>query len=90
MTRRDLAWRALGAATIAAACAVAALGNAGVGAAPSMGLLSFVLAILGLTVIIQGDRIPRALRVETSRHRDLPTALSRRRRARRGGDVEPS
>ena len=90
MTRRDLAWRALGAATIAAGCAVAGLGNAGVGAAPSMGLLSFVLAILGLTVMIQGERIPRALRVESSRHRDLPTALSRRRRARRSGVTDQS
>lgn len=76
MTGRDLAWRAAGAALIAAAAAVDLAG-----AVP--GVPAFLLAIAGLVLLVQGGRAPRALRVERGRHRHLPVALRRRRRAGR-------
>jgi hypothetical protein len=49
---------------------------------PGLGLLGFVLAVAGLALIVQGKRVPAALRIERSRHRLLPQAIRAHRRQR--------
>lgn len=83
MTGRDLAWRAAGAGIIAGAAAVDLGWAAAAGHRAVLGVPAFLLAIGGLVLLVQGRRVVRALRVERSRHRQLPIALYRRRRAGR-------
>lgn len=45
-------------------------------------LLSFVLAVAGLLLLVQGQRVSKAWHVERGRHRNLVTAI-RARRTRR-------
>lgn len=86
MTRRDLTWRGVG-------LAVAMLGVAIVaGGATAWGLPAFCLVLLGVVLIVQGKRVPAALRIERSRHRALAQAIRDRRRQRPGqgsGDTRP-
>lgn len=84
MTRRDLAWRGAGLAIFAGACAVSVANEAG-SKGGSLGLIWFALAFVGVVLIIQGKRVPAALRIERSRHRELPLAIHARRRRRSGG-----
>lgn len=84
MTRRDLAWRAAGASLFITGCTVNLLGRVGSPNAPVMpvavtGLLAFVVAVLGIVLLIQGKRIPNIWKVERGRHRDLPIAIHQRR-----------
>jgi hypothetical protein len=84
MTRRDLFWRAAGAALIAAgALATRAAASAAAGSADIAGLLGVLLAAWGLLLLIGGKRVALALRVERSRHRELPGAIRSARQARR-------
>ena len=76
MTLRDLAWRFAGVGILALAGAIGPghlLGTSG-----ASGLLAFVTALPGLVLLVQGRRVPAALRIERSRHRALPQALHRR------------
>ena len=78
MTHRDLAWRGAGVALVAVAGLVRlADGGATHGA---VALLAFVLMLLGVVLLVQGKRVPAALRVERSRHRLLAQAIRERRR----------
>ncbi len=77
MTRRDLAWRGLGAVIASAGCVPGLFGRYYDN--PGLGLLGFVLAMIGLVLIVQGKRAPAALRVEFGRHRMLPHAIHARR-----------
>ncbi len=82
MKHRDLAWRGLGAAIVVVALAARPAGGAGTHTGVS--LVAFILAITGLVFIVQGKRVPAALRVERSRHRLLAQAIRDRRRNRSG------
>lgn len=79
MTRRDLAWRVSGGAIGACGFLLshADLDNADLNTLS--GACGFILAIVGLVLLIQGKRIPLALRIERSRHRELPLAIALRR-----------
>lgn len=84
MTLRDLAWRCAGGGILALAGAIGPGHLLGTGGAS--GLLAFVTALLGLVLLVQGRRVPAALRIERSRHRALPQALRRRvTQGRHGG-----
>jgi hypothetical protein len=72
---RDLAWRGIGLAALALAGAIARSPGDGGGAT---GLIAFLVAISGLVLLVQGKRVPLALRIERSRHRNLPQAIRRR------------
>ena len=80
MTHRDLAWRGAGLALITAS---AVIGSA---SSNPTRLLAFALAVCGLVLLVQGRRVPAALRVERSRHRGLPQAIRERRRKRWGSE----
>ena len=82
MTRRDLAWRATGTALFALACLGGVAGLAG--ATGKVGLPGFVLALIGLVLIVRGRRIADALRIERGRHRLLAQAIHARRRRGEG------
>jgi hypothetical protein len=84
MRRHDLAWRAGG-------WGLMALGYAfpiASGFLPDWGakeaiilLIGMPLALAGTLLMVQGDRVPRSLRVERSRHRALVLAIRARRQA---------
>lgn len=73
MKARDLAWRGLGLAALALAGALARSTADG-----SAGVIAFLVAILGMVLLVQGKRVPLAVRIERSRHRNLPQAIRRR------------
>lgn len=76
MKHRDLAWRALGLGIVAAA---AAIGPARLfGSEDWLSLVAFIAALTGVALIVQGRRVPAALRIERSRHRALPQAIRKR------------
>jgi hypothetical protein len=78
MTHRDLVWRSLG---VCALCSAGLVGFVNQPGTESVrGLIAFCLAISGVVLIVQGKRVPAALRVERSRHRALPQTISERRR----------
>ena len=81
MKRRDLCWRAAGTAVFALACLAGVAGLAG--ATGKVGLPGFVLALIGLALIVQGRRVAAALRCEQGRHPALAQAIRARQRARR-------
>lgn len=85
MTRRDLAWRASGIVVFAAAATLGILSRGGDAAV--LGLPAFCLAVLGTVLILQGRRVPAALRIERSEHRALARAIHERRRQRSGPDA---
>lgn len=76
LKRRDLAWRGLGLGILALAGAIGPGEMFGVGG--GLGLVAFVAAAIGLVLVIQGRRVPAALRIERSRHRALPEVIHRR------------
>lgn len=78
MTHRDLMWRGAGLALVAVA-GIARLAD-GTGAHSALTLLAFILMLLGVVLLVQGKRVPAALRVERSRHRMLAQAIRQRRR----------
>lgn len=80
MTRRDRAWRGLGVGLVA--LAVIARVGYGDGARTELGVAAFLLCLAGLVLIVQGKRVPAALRVELGRHRLLAQAIRDRRRNR--------
>jgi hypothetical protein len=82
MTRRDLAWRAGGALLIVLGCTASAFtGSYDIG--PGIALLGMPVAFFGLVLAVQGKRVPMAIRIERSRHRRLPFAISARQRRSR-------
>lgn len=83
MTRRDLFWRAAGAALIAAGALATRAASAASGSADIAGLFGVLIAAGGLLLLIGGKRVVLALRVERSRHRELPGAIRSARQARR-------
>lgn len=76
MKRRDLAWRGLGLGIVALAGAIGPGGGLGTGV--GTGFVAFITALIGLVLLVQGKRVPAALRIERSRHRTLPEAIHRR------------
>ena len=66
MRRRDLTWRGLGAAIVAAAAVLKFSPYGEVAAMPA-----FCFGLLGILLMIQGRRVVAALRVELGRHRLL-------------------
>lgn len=90
MSRRDLAWRTGGVALMASALAASIAKDGDPGRAAALSLCAFLLAIGGLVLVVQGDRVRRALRIERSRHRYLPGALGSRRHARRADGLRPN
>lgn len=85
MTGRDALWRGAGAATFAGAIGTCALPGIGV----AVQLLCFVLAVAGIVLMIQGRRVPAALRIELSAHRSLPQAIHARTRRDAAGATRP-
>lgn len=83
MRRRDSLWRGVGVVVFAAACGTGLA--RGPDASASLALLCFAAALFGAVLIIQGKRVSAALRIERSRHRELPQAIHARR-GRRVGD----
>lgn len=81
MTQRDLLWRATGAVLV---CAGYALTHAATGAdADLVGIVGLLVAAAGLLLLLAGKKAVLALRIERSRHRELPGAIRASRRARR-------
>lgn len=91
MTRRDLAWRSGGLALFAAASGMRLIEWSVTGVAPDsalgmlLGLGEFLLAIFGVVLLVQGKRVPQALRAELRRHRARALAIRPRRRGTRRG-----
>jgi hypothetical protein len=75
-----MAWRTTGVVLAAAGSLPGLLGR--YYDDPGLGLLGFVFAVIGLVLIIQGKRVPAALRIELSRHRMLPEAIRTYRQRR--------
>lgn len=83
MTQRDLFWRAAGGGFIAAGYGVSRAAESAGGAAAIFGLFGIMVAAAGLLLLLAGKRVPMALRIERSRHRELPMAIKARRQAGR-------
>ena len=87
MIGRDRAWRFFGFGLMAAGYAIPLAGELLPDRTVQQTiavLIGMPLALAGTLLIIQGDRVPRAVRVERSRHRDLLLAIRARRRAESG------
>lgn len=82
MTYRDLIWRSGGIALLVSAAAVRWDAWSGFGS--TTGLLAFGLALAGLVLLVQGRRVPAAIRIELGRHRTLPRAVRARHREKGG------
>lgn len=81
MTQRDLFWRAAGAALVGVGYALTRVAT---GAdADLLGIVGLFVAAAGLLLVLTGKKAVLALRVERSRHRELPGAIRALRRARR-------
>lgn len=83
MTHRDRFWRGLGVALVGVASTVRM--TQGFETHIGAGLAAFILMLAGLVLIVQGKRVPAALRIECSRHRLLAQAIRNRRHKRPGG-----
>ena len=83
MTRRDVLWRAIGVVLAVGACGVAAAVNGS-----AMAMLVFPIALLGLTLMINGKRVVVVLRAERHGHGHTAEAIHavRLRRSRRRVD----
>lgn len=87
MTRRDFAWRTAGGCLFAAAACVGLLRHAEAAGGPAstsqslLGLLCFLLCIVGIVLMIHGKRVAAAWRAELRHHR----ATSRPSGRSRGG-----
>jgi len=81
MTQRDLFWRAAGASLVGAGYA---LTHVATGAdADLLGIVGLFVAAAGLLLVLAGRKAVLALRIERSRHRELPGTIRAARRARR-------
>ncbi|MBE1527247.1 xanthosine utilization system XapX-like protein [Sphingopyxis sp. OAS728] len=81
MTQRDLLWRAAGAALVGIGYALTRVATNA--AADLIGIVGLLVAAAGLLLLLAGKKAALALRVERSRHRELPGAIRASRRARR-------
>lgn len=83
MTRRDILWRAVGVVLTVGACSVAATTTGS-----ALAILAFPVALLGLTLAINGKRVVVALRAERHGHCHTAEAIHavRLRRTRRRRD----
>ena len=81
MTQRDLFWRTAGAALIGAGYVLTRLATEA--GADLVGITGLLVAAAGLLLVLAGKKAVFALRVERSRHRELPGAIRASRRARR-------
>lgn len=81
MTRRYLFWRIAGAALIGAGYVLTHLATEA--GADLVGITGLLVAAAGLLLMLAGKKAVLALRVERSRHRELPGAIRASRRARR-------
>jgi hypothetical protein len=82
VTRRDLGWRAAGVTMILVGWSASLSADPDATGMEVLGLLGFSLAMAGLVLAVQGRRVAAALRIERSRHRDLPLRI-RSHRTRR-------
>lgn len=80
MTHRDIAWRSFGGALFLMGAVIGLNDRVGGGSFP--GLAGFLVALFGFVLIVQGKRVPAALRIERSRHKGLPQSIHARRRRR--------
>ena len=83
MTHRDLLWRATGAILVGMGYGLTRAATGAGGGADLVGILGLFTAAAGLLLILAGKKAVLALRVERSRHRELPGAIRASRRARR-------
>ncbi|WP_447931652.1 hypothetical protein [Sphingopyxis fribergensis] len=81
MTRRDLFWRTAGAALIGTGYVLTHVATEA--AADLIGITGLLVAAAGLLLLVAGRKAALALRVERSRHRELPGAIRASRHARR-------
>jgi len=81
MTQRDLFWRAAGASLVGAGYALTLVATGAV--ADLVGIVGLLVAAAGLLLVLAGKKAVLALRIERSRHRELPGAIRAARRARR-------
>ncbi len=83
MKRRDIVWRGIGLAMAAGACGVATMTGGS-----ALAMLAFPIALLGLTLMINGKRVVVALRAERHGHGHTAEAIHavRLRRTRRRFD----
>lgn len=81
MTQRDLLWRAAGAALVGIGYVLTRVATNA--AADLVGIVGILVAAAGLLLLLAGKKAVLALRVERSRHRELPGAIRASRRARR-------
>ena len=83
MTGRDLAWRGAGLALTMIGCAPGIVRPAdATGLWSALTIAGLLVAIAGIVLMIHGRRVAVALRIERSRHRQLPSILRTRRRPR--------
>ncbi|MEG3173703.1 hypothetical protein U1708_15945 [Sphingomonas sp. ZB1N12] len=80
MTRRDILWRGIGGVLAVGACGVAAALNGS-----AIAMLVFPIALLGLTLMINGKRVVVVLQAERHGHGHTAEAIHavRLRRSRR-------
>ena len=81
MTQRDLFWRTTGAALVGIGYVLTRVATET--AADLVGIVGLLVAAAGLLLVLTGKKAVLALRVERSRHRELPGAIRASRRARR-------
>ena len=80
MTQRDLFWRIAGAALVGIGYVLTRVATEA--AADLVGIVGLLVAAAGLLLLLTGKKAVLALRVERSRHRELPGAIRASRRAR--------
>jgi hypothetical protein len=81
MTQRDLFWRAAGATLVGIGYVLTRVATEA--AADLLGIVGLLVAAAGLLLLLAGKKAALALRIERSRHRELPGAIRASRRARR-------
>lgn len=81
MIQRDLFWRTAGAALVGIGYVLTRVATEA--AADLVGIVGLLVAAAGLLLLLAGKKAALALRVERSRHRELPGAIRASRRARR-------
>jgi hypothetical protein len=84
VTRRDMGWRSGGAVLMVAGFGLGHLPVFGEPSPAALAIAGFVMAIVGLVLVINGKRVAMSLRIERSRHRNLPLAIQARQRMRGG------
>lgn len=83
MTGRDLVWRAAGACLFVGGCTASAIARDG---SPWVGL-HFLIAVLGIVLVLNGKRVAVAIRAERRGHCNTAAAVhaARLRRLHRSG-----